>query len=102
MELGHPRSLTDDSEGVDVAVAEVGPVVEPDTEFESGLRGRHELALIDFHETVEALHGRDRGFTHTDGADQVGFDQRNFELSAQSLRETVRSQPARGAATGDD
>src|SRR6476646_5760833 len=102
MELGHPGSLADDTERVNVAVADVGPVVEPDTELEGGLRGRHELALIDFHQAVKALHRRDGRLAHSDGADEVGLHERDLQLTAEAFDEAERSQPARGAATGDD
>ena len=102
MELGHPGSLADETERVDVAVADIGPVVEPDAELEGGLRGRHELALVDIHQVVEALHRGDGGLAHAHGADQIGLHQGDLELTAQPLGEAVGGQPACGAATGDD
>src|SRR5262245_12087706 len=87
---------------MNVAVADVGPVVEPDAELEGGLRGRHEFALVDLHQGVEALDRGDGGFTHAHGAYQVGLHQDDLELCTQPLDEAVGRQPARGATARDD
>ncbi len=49
------------SERMQVAVAQAGPVDELDGQFEAGLGGTHELALVDAEHGVEGQDRRDRG-----------------------------------------
>ena len=69
------------AKGVDIAVADLAPVDELDSQFETALDSGHHFALVNFEQAIEIQEGRNRGFTNADGADHFRFDQGNRDVA---------------------
>src|SRR5690349_18832334 len=89
------------TELVEILVARLAPVLEFDAQLEAGLRGLHEVALVDAEHLVEELKGRDAGFADADGADLIRLDQRDALRALHGLRQRGSCHPAGGPATDD-
>jgi hypothetical protein len=94
--------LARQAEGMEVVLADVAPVLELDAELEGGLRGGHELLLVDAQQLVVGEQRRDGGLADADGADLVGLDEPDVERLAEHLGQQGGDHPAGGAAPGDD
>ena len=84
MKLGHPRALTNFTEGVNVAIAYIAPVIELDSQLKGRLSLAHKFLLIDIHQAMEIAHRGNRGFTDTHSANGIRFDQGNIQQTRQS------------------
>ncbi len=92
-----------ETEGMDVAVADAGPVHELDAQLVGRIGRADEVVLIQAQHLIEQNQLRDGRFANTDGADLLRFDE--FDLEARQLskdlRERGRGHPAGGASTDD-
>src|SRR6186713_1963357 len=89
------------TELVEVAMSRLAPVLELDAELEAGLRGLHEVPLVDAEHLVEELQRGDGGFADTDGADFFRLDQRDALRILHGVRQCGSGHPA-GRAAADD
>ncbi len=101
VEIAEPRAPADDAEGMDVAVAAAGPVLERDAQLDGAARDAQELALVQVENLVERADRGEGGFTDADRADLLRLDQRDVDQRAQLLGQRRRRAPARRAAAGD-
>ena len=67
---------------MNVAITKPAPLLERNAEFERGLGGAHEVALVDSHQMVERTVRRDGCFADSDCADSIGFHQRYVQQGA--------------------
>ena len=102
LETSAPVIVTRGAEGVEVVLPNVLPVLEIDAELEGGVRGRHELRLVDAEQVVEGVQCRDRRLAHADGADFLGLHQLDIELLAQQLAHEGGHHPAGSTSASDD
>ena len=102
LEPGGPVILAGDAEGVEIAFPLFLPVFKADAQLEGGLRRPHELGLVDAEQAIEQDHRRDRAFAHADGADGVGFHQRQVDQVAHGAGQRRRRHPPGRAAAGND
>lgn len=87
---------------VDVAVAAPRPVDELDPQLEGRLSRRHELGFVDAEHLVERQYVGNRRLAHPDGADGVGFDERDRHFfRVEQARQRSRRHPP-GRSTADD
>jgi hypothetical protein len=91
------------AERVEIAGAGRAPVDELDAELERALGRGDELVLVDAEHPVESDQRRDGRLADADGADLLGFDQRDLgDAVVEEAREGRRGHPAGGAAADDD
>jgi len=90
------------AEGMEVALAEPGPVDEFDPELEGALGALEELGLVQAQGLVEDPDRRNRRLADTDGADLIGFDQRDTTALRQRAGQGRRGHPAGRTTTDDD
>src|SRR5690349_25114435 len=92
-----------ETERMEVTVVQMTPVDEFDTQFERSVGFADELVFVQSQDVVvERDHGN-RGFADADGADQLGFDERDrVVLCAHDLGERRRGHPTGTAASNDD
>ena len=102
LERGQLDVLAEAPEGMHVAVAEEGPVLELDAQLEGALGLAQELVLVDAEHRVEANDARDRGLTDADDADLVGLDHGDRHPGIRDLCQRCRRHPAGRAAAEDD
>ena len=86
---------------MNVALADLAPVLEGDAELERGGGGAHELLLVDAEQAMKYADRRDRRLTDSDGADLIRLDQHDVEDSMELVRHRRGGEPAGGAAAGD-
>ncbi|MDQ0836798.1 hypothetical protein QFZ54_000582 [Sphingomonas faeni] len=92
---------TETAEGVEIAVADLGPVGEFNAKF-IGAGGRcEELRLVDAEHCVEGADRGNRRFPDAHGTDRVRFDQRDAHPRGNEPRERRRRHPARSTAADD-
>jgi hypothetical protein len=101
VELAQPGGFADLAERVDVAVADLAPVLERDAQLEGRLAGAHELGFVEIEQGVEGACGGDGRLPHPDGADLVGLDQGDVQQRPQLPRQGGGGHPAGRAAAGD-
>src|SRR5262245_2644986 len=102
MKLAQPRRLAVPSKRMNVRIADVRPVLEPDAELERCSGRAHELLLVDAQQLVGHTHRWNGGFPDSDGADLLRLDERDVEQLAELLRNGGRRHPTGSAAAGDD
>ena len=101
LEARRPVVLAGGAEGVNVVFAAVAPIFKSDAELERGLRGGHELLLVDSQQAMKRHERRNGRLAHAHGADLIGLHQPDVEQLAERFRQTRGHHPARGAAAGD-
>ena len=101
MELRGPGIGARRPEGVEVTIAQVGPVHELDAELERAVDGSQELGFVQLEQQVEILDVGNRGLADADGADHLGLDQLDADLLAKGLRQRGRRHPTCGSASDD-
>jgi hypothetical protein len=77
------------------------PVDELDAELEAAVGGAQEFGLVDAEPDEEIMDLRDRRLADADGADLVGFDQRDRGAVTEETSKGRRRHPASGAAAGN-
>ena len=101
VELPEPGVLAVSSERVDVAIADLCPVLEQNAELERRGGGAHEFLLVDSQQLVEGAHRRNRRFADADSADLFRLHQCDIQQAAELPRKGCRRHPTRGAAARD-
>src|SRR5882672_11219814 len=103
LEMNPAPRLAEGPEGMDVVVARGTPAAELDAELEGALGLAQELGFPDAEHVVEDLDVRQRGLTHADRADLVGFDQgEGIGRGVDQPRQAGGAHPARRTAADDD
>ena len=87
---------------VQIALANMAPIVEFDAEFERAARFADKLSLIETEHAVQPSDLRNRGFANADRADGFRLDQRDLDGGAEHTGHGCRSDPAHGPASDDD
>src|SRR4051812_23630617 len=100
LEIGHPDRFSDGSEAVEIAVADLVPILEFDAELERRVCRADERLLVDAKQAVKGARGGNGGFPHADGADIVGFYEGDVDQLPKLLDERGCRDPAGGAAAG--
>jgi hypothetical protein len=93
--------VTELTEGVEVAFADLAPVDELDAELERTLRARDEIVLVDAEHLVEGRDRRDGRLADADGTDRLALDQADARAVPDEFRQGGRRHPASGAAADD-
>ena len=69
---------------MDVAIANLPPVIELNTQLKRSLGFTHKFLLINIHDAMKITHGGNRRFAYTDSSYFIRLDQRDIEQTAQS------------------
>src|SRR5690606_4859779 len=102
VEVTRPGGVADVAECVTVAMTQLAPVLELDSQFEGRLRCAHNLALVEPKQHLEGAKCRDRRFADANGPDVVGLHERDVEQGTELLCQRRGRGPAGRAASGDD
>src|SRR5579875_3424472 len=86
---------------MDVAVADLAPVVELDAELERAIGFSDEFRLIDFQQAVEGREVRNGGLADADRANLLRFYQDDIDRATEGLGDRGGTHPSRGS-TADD
>ena len=68
------------SERMEISMSGLSPAPEFDAQLVGGLCFLYEFLFIEAYNLIELVNGRNSRFAHPDGADVVGFDQRDRTL----------------------
>ena len=94
--------LADHAEGMDVPIALARPVLEGDRELDGAARGPQKFAFVEVEDLVKTQYRGEGRFADANGADLLGFDQRDVEHCPELLGQRRRGAPTRSSAAGND
>src|SRR5260221_9470684 len=83
---------------MEIAIADLTPIIELDPELKGRLRLPHELGFVDAEQVVERSDRRDRALAHADRSDRIGLNQGNLGQAAERLAQRGSGHPAGSAA----
>ena len=101
VKINGPVVLSNDTEAVDIAIPQLPPVDELNSEFERCLRIPHELVFVQIEQAIEQIDHRNGGLSNANRGNLIGLHKCDRVVSLEYFCECRCSHPA-GCSTPND